>query len=99
GVENFSGGMGSAAFVAYLSILCNVAYTATQYALLSSLMSFGRTTLSSGSGWLADHVDWVSFFLASTLLALPGLLLLLWMMRRYPAPAAPLPAATAAASD
>ncbi len=87
GLENFSGGMGSAAFVAYLSVLCNLAYTATQYALLSSFMAFGRTVLSSSSGWLADHVDWVLFFLVSTVLALPGLLLLIWMMRRYPVPA------------
>jgi MFS transporter, PAT family, beta-lactamase induction signal transducer AmpG len=86
GLENFSGGMGSAAFVAYLSMLCNLAYTATQYALLSSFMAFGRTALSSTSGWLAAHVDWVLFFAISTALALPGLLLLLWMMRRYPAP-------------
>jgi PAT family beta-lactamase induction signal transducer AmpG len=92
GLENFSGGMGSAAFVAYLSLLCNLAYTATQYALLSSFMAFGRTLLSSGSGWLADHVDWVLFFVASTGLALPGLLLLLWMMRRYPVPGAAAPA-------
>jgi MFS transporter, PAT family, beta-lactamase induction signal transducer AmpG len=85
GIENLSGGMGSAAFVAYLSALCNLAYTATQYALLSSLTAFGRTVLSSGSGWLADHVDWVSFFLVSTVLAGPGLLVLVWMMRRLPA--------------
>src|SRR3546814_1689583 len=50
GIENLSGGMGSAAFVAYLSVLCNVAYTATQYALFSSFMAFGRTLLSSSSG-------------------------------------------------
>jgi PAT family beta-lactamase induction signal transducer AmpG len=85
GIENLSGGMGSAAFVAYLSVLCNVAYTATQYALFSSFMAFGRTLLSSTSGWVADHVDWVSFFVISTLVAVPGLLLLLWMMRRFPA--------------
>ncbi len=82
--ENVSGGMGTAAFVAYLSRLCNVAYTATQYALLSSLMSFARTLLASSGGWLADRLDWVSFFVATTGAAMPGLLLLLWLMRRYP---------------
>ena len=92
GLENFSGGMGSAAFVAYLSVLCNLAYTATQYALLSSFMAFGRTALSSSSGWLASHVGWVLFFVISTGLALPGLLLLIWMMRRYPVPRATAPA-------
>jgi PAT family beta-lactamase induction signal transducer AmpG len=83
-VENFSGGVGTAAFVAYLSSLCNVAYTATQYALLSSLMAFARTFFASGGGWLADHMSWVTFFLATTIAALPGLLLLLWMMHRFP---------------
>jgi PAT family beta-lactamase induction signal transducer AmpG len=84
GIENLSGGMGSAAFVAYLSVLCNVAYTATQYALFSSFMAVGRTLLASGSGWVAEHVDWASFFVLSTVLAAPGLLLLVWMIRRFP---------------
>lgn len=84
GVENFTGGMGSAAFVAYLSGLCNVAYTATQYALLSALASVGRTTLSAWGGWLADQLDWVLFFAATTLAALPGIVLVLVLMRRFP---------------
>jgi len=84
-VENLSGGMGTAAFVAYLSSLCNFAFTATQYALLSSFMAVGRTVLSSSGGWLADRMDWISFFLLSTAAALPGLLLLLWMIKRFPA--------------
>nr|WP_246423181.1 AmpG family muropeptide MFS transporter [Roseospira visakhapatnamensis] len=83
-VENLTGGMGTAAFVAYLSSLCNIAYTATQYALVSSLMSFARTFFSAGGGWLADHVDWVSYFLITTLAAVPGLVLLLWMMKLFP---------------
>ncbi len=87
GADNFTGGLGSAAFVAYLSSLCNRAFTATQYALLTSLMAAGRTVLSSGGGWLADHMDWASFFLLTTLLAIPGLLLLFWLSRLYPAPA------------
>jgi PAT family beta-lactamase induction signal transducer AmpG len=85
GIENLTGGMGSAAFVAYLSVLCNVAYTATQYALFSSFMAVGRTLLSSSSGWVADHVEWVTFFVISTVLALPGLLVLGWMLKRFPA--------------
>jgi MFS transporter, PAT family, beta-lactamase induction signal transducer AmpG len=83
-VENIATGMGTTAFVAYLSSLCNVAYTATQYALLTSLMAFSRTVLSSGAGWLADQVDWVSFFVLSTVAALPGLVLLLWMIKKFP---------------
>ncbi len=84
GVENFAGGMGSAAFVAYLSSLCNVAFTATQYALLSSLATIGRTTLSAGGGWLAERLDWVLFFIVTTGAAMPGLLMVLWLMRRFP---------------
>ncbi|EWY36481.1 MFS transporter permease [Skermanella stibiiresistens SB22] len=80
-VENVTGGMGTAAFVAYLSSLCNVAYTATQYALLSSFSALGRDVLAASSGWLADRMDWVSYYLLSTSAALPGLLLLLWLMR------------------
>jgi len=83
-VENLSGGMGTAAFVAYLSSLCNVAYTATQYALLTSFMAFGRTLLSSSGGWLADHMDWISFFVLTTGAAIPGLILLLWIAKRLP---------------
>ena len=81
-IENFTGGMGSAAFVAYISSLCSVAFTATQYALFSSLAVVGRTTLSSGGGWLADQVDWVTFFVLSAVAAIPGILLLLVLMRR-----------------
>jgi PAT family beta-lactamase induction signal transducer AmpG len=88
GGDNFVGGLGSAAFVAYLSALCNVAFTGTQYALLTSFMAWGRTLLSSGSGWLAQQVGWPVFFFASAGLAIPGLLLLLWLSRLYPTPRA-----------
>jgi PAT family beta-lactamase induction signal transducer AmpG len=81
-VENFTGGMGTAAFVAYLSMLCNIAHTATQYALLSSFMAFARTTLSAQAGYLVEAVDWFVFFALTTVAALPGLLLLWWLMRR-----------------
>lgn len=84
-IENFSGGMGTAAFVAYLSSLCNIAYTATQYALLSSFMAFGRTLLASFGGSMADHMSWTAFFLVTTLAALPGLALLWLMTRRFSA--------------
>ncbi len=83
-IENFTGGMATTAFVAYLSGLCNLAYTATQYALFSSFMGFARTIFASGGGWLADQVDWVSYFLMTTVAALPGLILLVWLIRRYP---------------
>lgn len=81
-VENLAGGMGTAAFVAYLSSLCNLSYTATQYALLSSFMAQARTTLSAGSGFLADSMGWIEFFLTTAAAAVPGLLLLLLLQRR-----------------
>jgi len=80
-VENIAGGMGSAAFVAYLSALCSPAYTATQYALLSSLTAVPRTVVASLAGSVVDHVGWIGFFGFSTAMAIPGLLLLLWLLR------------------
>jgi PAT family beta-lactamase induction signal transducer AmpG len=82
GFENLTGGMGTAALVAYLSSLCNVSYTATQYALLSSFTAVARTWLSSSAGYLAEWLGWVWFFSATALAALPGLLLLAWLTRR-----------------
>ena len=90
GIENLTGGMGTAAFIAYLMSLCNLAYTMTQYALFSSLFAIALRVFSVPSGWLADQLDWVSFFLLTTVAAAPGLILLLWLMRK--GPAAPLPA-------
>ena len=81
GADNFTGGLGSAAFVAYLSSLCNRSFTGTQFALLTSFMAVGRTVLSAGGGWLADRMDWVAFFSLTAALAVPGLLLLFWLAR------------------
>lgn len=80
-LENFTGGMSTAAFIAYLSALCRINYTATQYALLSSLAAFGRTWLSTPSGALAQSVGWEVFFLISSLMSIPSLLLLIWLER------------------
>jgi PAT family beta-lactamase induction signal transducer AmpG len=82
--ENVTSGMATTAFVAYLSSLCHQAYTATQYALLSSLTAFSRDVLSASAGWAAERVDWAGFFLISAAAAVPGLLLLAWILRRYP---------------
>lgn len=86
GLENLASGMGTAVFVAYLSSLCNVSYTATQYALLSSFMAAARTWLSSSGGWMADQLGWAAFFSATALAAVPGLLLLLVVARIAPPP-------------
>lgn len=88
-VENLCGGIATAAFVAYLSSLCDAAYTATQYALLSSFFKLGGDLFGSTSGWLADRMDWPSFFLVSTAGALPGLLVLVWLMGRTAPPQRP----------
>jgi PAT family beta-lactamase induction signal transducer AmpG len=80
-IENVTGGMASAAFVAYLSSLCSPAFTATQYALLSALAATARTLLASSGGFFAQHLGWESFFFTATAGCLPGLGLLLWLMR------------------
>lgn len=77
--DNLTGALGGVAFIGYLSSLCTAGMAGTQYALLTSLMAFGRTTMSAGGGWLAAQMGWVEFWIATTLVALPGLLLLLWL--------------------
>ncbi|HYL48213.1 MAG TPA: AmpG family muropeptide MFS transporter [Stellaceae bacterium] len=79
--ENITGGMASAAFVAYLSRLCHPAFTATQYALLSALAATGRTVLAAAGGFLADRLGWQPFFLLATAACVPSLLLLVYLMR------------------
>ena len=81
-MDNLAAGMGTTALVAYMASLCNVAYSATQYALLSSLMSLPRDIFASTSGILADQVSWGLFFLVSSLLVLPGLILLVYMIKK-----------------
>ncbi len=76
GIENFACGMGTAAFITYLSSLCRMPHTATHYALLSSIGSFARVTFSSISGWLADHLNWYDFYALSAVLCFPMLILL-----------------------
>lgn len=78
--ENFAGGMGTSAFVSLLMAMCNHRYTATQYALLSSLAAIGRIFISPTSGFLVEAVGWSTFFFVTFLVALPGLLLL-WILR------------------
>jgi PAT family beta-lactamase induction signal transducer AmpG len=85
GGENLTGGMASAAFVAYLSGLCSRDFTATQYALLSSLATVGLNVLAASGGYLADRLGWTPFFVLSTLFCVPSLLLLVWIMGRKPA--------------
>jgi len=81
GVENMTSGIGLTVFVTYLSGLSSLAYTATQFALLSSFAAVGRTWLSTPSGYLADALGWVGFWLMTVAIAAPGMLLL-WVLWR-----------------
>ncbi|MCA1987883.1 MAG: AmpG family muropeptide MFS transporter [Desulfarculus sp.] len=75
--ENLTGGMGTTAYVAFMAALTNKSFTATQYALLSSLMGIPRVILSAPTGWMAKEMGWSWFFIFCTLIALPGLLMLI----------------------
>lgn len=74
--ENITGGMGTAAFVAFLMALCNQKFSATQYALLSSLSAVGRVFVGPVAGVLTDVIGWSQFFIFSTLMAVPGIFML-----------------------
>ena len=82
GFENFASGMGGVTVVAYLSALCNLRFTATQYALLSALASIaGRFITGTTVGALIEAIGYVNFYVLTTLIALPGVLLFWYMMR------------------
>jgi len=74
--ENLSSGMGTAAYAAYMASITDKRFTATQYALLTSLMGIPRVLAAAPTGYLATQMGWPAFFLFCTLVALPGLLLL-----------------------
>jgi PAT family beta-lactamase induction signal transducer AmpG len=74
--ENLSSGMGTAAYVAFMAALTDKRFTATQYALLSSLMGIPRVLAAAPTGFFAKHLGWEAFFIACTLVALPGMVLL-----------------------
>jgi PAT family beta-lactamase induction signal transducer AmpG len=82
GFENFASGIGGVAVVAYLSALCNLRFTATQYALLSALASIaGRFLTGTTAGALIEAMGYVNFYLLTTAIALPGVLLYGYMIR------------------
>jgi PAT family beta-lactamase induction signal transducer AmpG len=82
GFENLAGGMGTAAFVALLMAMCDHRFTATQYALLSALATFGRVYVGPAAGYATDPrylgLAWSTFFLGTFIIALPGLAVLAW---------------------
>ena len=82
GFENFTSGIGGVTVVAYLSALCNLRFTATQYALLSALASIaGRFLTGTTAGGLIEVLGYVNFYLLTTFLAFPGVLLFWYMIR------------------
>ncbi len=90
GIEAFGVGLGTAAFVAFIAKSTHPAYTATQFALFTSLAAVPRTFINASAGWLVEQLGWVNFFWLCFVLAVPGMLLLLkvapWNETR-PAPA------------
>lgn len=97
--ENLTGAMAGAALVAYLSSLCSRRFTATQYALLSSLAAVGRTLMASAAGILAETLGWPRFFLLTTAVTLPALLPLVWIGRGAQPTGRDLTASVSAATD
>jgi len=81
-VENVTGGMGTAAFVAFVMSLCDQRYTATQFALLSSLEALGRVFAGRPSAGVVEALGWPQFFFVTFLIALPGLWAV-WRLRRH----------------
>jgi len=77
GMEALGVGLGTVAFVAFIARSTHPAYTATQFALFTSLMAVPRTFANAATGWLVEAMGWASFFLLCALLAIPGMLLLL----------------------
>jgi MFS transporter, PAT family, beta-lactamase induction signal transducer AmpG len=77
--ENITGAMAGTALVTYLSSLCSPAFTATQYALLAALASVGRTVVASSGGKLSETIGWVRFFELTSVIALPAILLFIWI--------------------
>ncbi|MCJ8169845.1 AmpG family muropeptide MFS transporter [Atopomonas sediminilitoris] len=80
--DNFSAGMASAAFIAYLSSLTNVQFSATQYALFSSFMLLLPRLVGGYSGVMVDALGYIEFFLLTTLMGIPTLLLIVWLWRQ-----------------
>lgn len=86
-VEKFAQGLATAAFLAYLSTLCSTRHTATQFALLTSLAPLAANTMGGLSGFVAQTTGWTLFYAIAMAMALPAMLLMLFILRRYPPPA------------
>lgn len=80
--ENVSAGLGTAAFIGFMASLTDKRFTATQYALLTSFMGMPRVFAAAPTGFMADAMGWTMFFIVCTVIAIPGLLLLLWLNKQ-----------------
>jgi len=80
-VEHVAGAMGGIALVALIMALCDARYSAFQYALLSAVALLPRYSLGYPAGWIADHGGWYLYYVASFVIALPGLALVWWNRR------------------
>lgn len=78
-IDNVAGSMGNIASVALIMALCDVRFSAFQYAMLSSLALLPRYGLGGPAGWTADHLGWNGYYIVSFLIALPGLAMVWWM--------------------
>jgi PAT family beta-lactamase induction signal transducer AmpG len=81
-IDNMVGGMGQAAFVAFVMAQCSVDFSATQYALLSALASVPRVVMGAVAGQVVSQVGWANFFVITFLSATPGLVLLIALRKR-----------------
>jgi PAT family beta-lactamase induction signal transducer AmpG len=79
GIENFTAGMATTAFVAFMATQTNKRFTATQYALLTSLMAWPSSLFGILAGVLAEKLGWEMFFVACTIATIPGLMIAFWM--------------------
>ncbi len=87
GFEALGVGLGTAAFTAFIARATDPRYTATQFALFTSLAALPRTVVNASTGWIVEQIGWFAFFLLCTVLALPGMLLLLRVAPWNPPPA------------
>jgi PAT family beta-lactamase induction signal transducer AmpG len=81
GLDNFAIGMGTSAFIAFMALLTNKKFTATQYALLTSFMGIPSKVIPATAGWLAESMGYFGFFTFCSFLCLPGVVMIYWLRK------------------
>jgi len=79
-IEHVAGAMGNVALVALIMALCDLRFSAFQYAMLSSLALLPRYSLGYPAGWIADHGGWLIYYVVAFVIALPGMVMV-WAVR------------------